>query len=166
MDAGNGARIDQRGMAAFNIGMLCDFGNMAVAAAHQVVIPGACHADAIMRIVGDKDTAATQLQRGIHAMINQGSCGFCHQVVHGYRVALIVAVYHVYGYACFERSAQRVCADDIAAVYNGLCAGSVGRTYGSGERFCAIMAVGNNANFQFSGSGLGGVYALQRRNTG
>ena len=70
-EAGDSARVDQPGSAGFYVGLLAYFWHMAVAAADQVVVAGAGHAVAVMRIVGDEDAAVSERNRGIAAVVVQ-----------------------------------------------------------------------------------------------
>ena len=150
MDTGNCARINQCGMPALNVRMRNDLGYMAVAATDKIVISGARHAVAVMRIVGNEYPPPGKFQRGIHSMVNKIAAGFRHQILYGHHVAKIVAVYDMHGKAKLERGTQGIGTDQITAMYNCFCPRSMSCGHCSGERFGTVMAVGDDADFQFS----------------
>jgi hypothetical protein len=127
---GDGAGIDQPGQAALDVGLLPDFGFVAVAAADQVVVAGAGHAVADVRIVGEEDAPAAQLQGRILAVIVQLVVGIVRDAGDRNRVAEVVAVHGMDRQPQLERGTQGVAADDVAAVDHGF--GALG--HGSGER--------------------------------
>jgi len=128
MNAGYGAGIHQDGMSALNVfkvHYLCD---MAVTAADKIVISGAGHAVAIMRIVSDKNAPSAEFKGCIHAVVYKMAVGFCHQILDGHRVAEIVAVYHMYRKAKLQGCAQGVSTYHITAMDDGLRPGCMCRS--------------------------------------
>jgi hypothetical protein len=136
-------------MPAFNIGKGHHLGNVAVSAANEIVIPGASHAAAIMRVMGDENAPPAQFQCRIHSVVNKFAGGFGHQIMDGHRIAKIVAMYNMDGKAKLERSAQGMGTYHITAMYNCLRSGCMGCGYCRGKWFGAVMTVGNDADFQF-----------------
>jgi hypothetical protein len=143
--AGDGARVDEPGMAAPDVGLLPDFGFVAVAAADQIVIASASHAVADVRIVGQEDASSAKFNDGIVAMIVQQAFRMACHAGDRYRVSEIVSMHGVNWKSERERCAQRVATDDVAAVNHrfGAIADS-GGDCGRHQR-TAVMAVGKNA---------------------
>lgn len=94
-DAGNRTGVDQQSLSALDVGLPDDLRDMAVTAANQIVISGTGHASAIVGKVCCKDAPTAKFQLGILPMIDERSTGLCHQFVHRYLIAKIVAVHHV-----------------------------------------------------------------------
>ena len=149
MYAGNGARINQRGMSAFNVCKCHHLGYMTVTAADEIILSGTSHAMTIMGVVGDEYAPSAKFQRGIHPMVNQFAGGFCRQILHRHLIANIVAMHDMYRKSKLERGAQGMGTYYIAAMYNCLRPGCMRRGYGSSKRFGTIMTVGDDADFQF-----------------
>ena len=107
----NGARIYQCRISTFNVCKFYHFGDMAVAAADEIIISGASHAATIMRVVGNENTPTTELQCCIHPVVNKVTVGFGRQVGNGHHVAKVVAVYYMHAKAKLERGSQCIGAN-------------------------------------------------------
>ena len=95
-------------------------GFVAVAAADQVVVAGAGHAVAVVRVVGEEDAPAAELRSRHPAVVVELAVGVAGQLRDGDRVAEVVAVHDMHRQAELERGLQGVGADDVAAMDDGL----------------------------------------------
>ena len=146
-DAGNRTGVDQQSLSALDIGLPDDLRDMAVTAANQVVISGAGHAPAIMRVVGCKDAPSAKFQLGIIAVISKHPTGLCHQSVHRNLISEIVPVHDVKRNAQLDGCTQRIRSDQVATMDNGLSSFRLCFGYGRRKRICTVMTVGNYADF-------------------
>ncbi len=149
INAGDRARIDQQSMPPLDIGLLDNFGDVAVAAADEIVISGAGHGMAVMGIMRHKNTPPGKFQHGIQAVIDELPGRFCHQLLHGHWVADIVAMHDMQRQAEFDRSAQGLGSDQVAAMDNCLRAISLCGSYRRSKRFGTVMTVGGDTYFHF-----------------
>ena len=99
-----------------------------VAAAHEVPVAGAGHRVAVLRIV-DEDPAPAELEARVRPVVVQLPVALARPARERHRVAEVVAVDHVHGQPRAQRRAQRLRADDVAAVDHRLRAqGAASRT--------------------------------------
>ncbi len=140
-DAGNRTGVDQQSLSALDIGLPDDLRDMAVTAPNQIVISGAGHAPAMVRVVGCEDAPSAKFQLGIIAVISKHPTGLCHQSVHRNLIAEIVPVHDVKRNTQLDGSTQRIRSDQVATMDNRLRSVRLRLGYGRRKRICTVMTV-------------------------
>jgi hypothetical protein len=141
------AGVDEPGLPVPDVILHADVGGVAVPVAHQIVVAGAGERVAVVRQVGDEQFAPVKLQAGFLPVVLQLPAGFLHHIVQRRDIADVVAVYRVDGQAEFQRGAQGVDADQIAAMDHGFGTQRPRFCDGRKQRGGAVVAVGYDANF-------------------
>src|SRR6267143_9468 len=145
-EAGDGSGIDEPGAAALHGRDALDARLVGVPAAHQVPVPGAGHRIAVLRVMHQEDFSSAQLQARVGAVVVEQSAARARQIVQRERVSHVVAVNDMHVYSRAQRGPQRVGADQVAAMDDGLRTFGCRVVYGALERVGAIVAVRDDAD--------------------
>src|SRR5689334_24519347 len=104
----------------------------------------------------DEDALAIQLEASVDTVIGKPAAALASPARKRHRIAQVVAMDDVQRQADRERGAQRLSADYIAAMNDRLGAHLLRALHRERERVGAVVAVGDDADFQrTSGRGSG-----------
>lgn len=145
-NAADGTWIDQPGVPPLDGGDLGNTGLVVMAAAHQVVVPGAGERLRVMRIMHQEEVAVGQGEGRVLAVIADDAVGFGRQPRHVVEIAGIVAVDDVHRQLVFLQHAQRGRRDHVAAMQHCFRSVRLGMLDSSTQQAPVVVRVGKDTD--------------------